>query len=90
MSNTGEIPNCQRCPKCFDNELEYINELTTNITALTITLNQLISTSAPLDNISDIFSKLDSQLFQAQLALQNMSVTRSNVSLLQNKANDVS
>jgi len=88
--NTGEIPNCQRCPYCFDSGLEYINELATNITALTMTLNQLISTSAPLSNISDIFSKLDRQLFQAQSALQSMPITRSNVTLLENKANNVS
>jgi len=53
-------------------------------------LDQLISARAPLHNISDVMSELEYQLAQAESAIQNILVTRSNVTLLENKANDVS
>ena len=90
VCNAGEIPNCQRCPECFDNGLENINELAANITSLTMELYQLISARAPLDNISDIISGLDYQLARAESAVQNVLITRSDITLLENKANDVS
>ena len=90
MYNVGEIPNCQRCSECFDNGLEHINELAANITSLTMKLYQLISARAPLDNISDIISELDYQLARAESAVQNNMIIRSDVTLLEDKANDVS
>lgn len=86
----GEIPNCQRCPECLDNGLQRLNELAARITVIVMRLDQLISARAPLDNISDIISELNYQLVQAQSAVQNMLITTSNVTSLENKANNVS
>ena len=90
MYNVGELPNCQRCPECFDDGLERINQLAANITSLTMELYQLISARAPLDNISDIISQLDYQLARAESVVENTLITRSDVTLLENKANNVS
>ena len=53
-------------------------------------LDQLYSARAPLDDINDIISELDYQLAQAEYAIQNMMINRSNVTLIENKANSVS
>lgn len=88
--NAGEIPNCERCPVCFDSGLEIINELSANIMALMLRLDQLYSARAPLDDINDIISELDYQLIQAEYAIENMMINRSDVTLIENKANSVS
>ena len=75
---------------CFDDGLEHINELAANITSQTMKLYQLISARAPLDNISDIISQLDYQLARAESVVENTLITRSDVTLLENKANNVS
>ena len=88
--NAGEIPNCQRCPVCFDDGLEFIDGLVANISAIMRRLDQLILARAPLDNISDFISDLRYQLAQAEYALQNMLITSSDVISLENEANNVS
>lgn len=53
-------------------------------------LDQLVSVRSPLDNISDIISQLDYQLRQAEYVIEEMTINRSNVNMLEYEANDVS
>lgn len=86
----GEIPNCMRCPECFDTGLDTVTELAANISSLILRLEQLVLARAPLDNISNITSQLEYQLRLAEYALEDMMINQSNVTLLEYKAINVS
>jgi len=86
----GAIPNCERCPVCFDEAATSIEELMANISSLSILIDQLNSSRAPLGDISATISDLEYQLSQAEFAAQYRLITRANVTYLEGEATIVS